>query len=277
MIKRIYLSESDSTLSKELAILINVNPELKLLDTLIHAGKEQTPWEQYSELVATMRQQRPDYIVILQNHSPFDIENLALMSQLIGAKVVYISNTEVFDGQKAIFEPTGIVDADGNKKMKGTFIQYDEMDFPHPMTSKGLTALHGEQYTQRYSRRYTIIRPGYLFDPAELKTANVHELIPYGDPLISPTKISDFALALMEVIDKGLCGVYHIVNNCIPLTLSELILQYKAFIFKRIEPKQGQQYSHNQMLTGHKFTDRTGFKMPEIIWKEKNPGLHLVN
>jgi hypothetical protein len=273
MIKRIYLSESDSTLSKEVACQINGNPELKLLESFVPRG---TAWEQYAETVKFMREQRPDYIVTMTGHSPFEIENLALASQLIGARAIYVSSPEVFDGQKAVFVESSFVELDGSKKVVGTYVPYDEYDFPRPSTLYGLNALHGEQYIQRYVSRYAILRPGYLFDAEDLKSANVKELIPVGDPLVSPTRIVDFAKLILEVIDKRICGVYHIVNKAVPITLSELIMQYKPFIFRKVEPKQGQQYCHNQMITGHKFTDRTGFVMPELTWKQKT-NMRIVN
>jgi len=276
MIKRIYLSETVSKLAIELSRNIATSFDIKQVSNDVQIGTETSFWEQYAETVATIRELRPDYIIILPGHTAFKIENLALSSQLIGARVVYVSDTEVFDGMKSVPEQTNLYDKDGNEQVRMRFVPYDEYDFPRPSTSKGMNALHGEQYVQRYVRRYTIIRPGFLFDPDEMKTIKPKELIPYGNPMISPTLISDFATAIFKVIDDGLCGIYHISNAGKEMTILELIQYHQPFIkYDLIQPKQGQMYCHNQMITGNKLADRTGLKMPELNWKEKQ-GLRVV-
>ena len=162
------------------------------------------------------------------------------------------------------------------KKSRMRFTEFDEYDFPRPMTTFGMNALHGEQYIQRYTRKYAIIRPGYLFDPTEMKTADPKKLIPLGNPMITATLNSDFAKAILEIIDKEVCGMYNVANQSVGMTLLELIQKYRTVKYDLIQPKQGQQYCHNQMITGHKLKDRTGFVMPELTWKSPST-MKIVN
>ena len=272
MHKRIFLTETKSILAQKIAQVIEQNEDLKLVtDPDIPPEATTDLWKSYQQIVATMRELRPDILIILPGHTPYEVENYALGSQLIGSKVIYISSAEVFDGMKSVQEESaGLVNERGEKQVKMRYVPYDEYDFQRPVTPAGLQAIHGEQYIQRYARKYLILRPGYLFDEATMKMVDPKKLLPIGNPLISPTRMDDFATAIGVAIDQGLIGVYHIVNTGKEKTVAELILHYQPFVkINLVQPKETDRYDHNQMLTGHKFTDRTGYELPELIWEEK--------
>jgi len=269
MHKRIFLSETESDLAKSIAQTIENKDDLKVVSKDV-PRETNNRWQNYSQIVEAVRELHPDIIIIQPGHSPFEVENFALASQLVGAKVIYISSSEVFDGSKAVQEESaGLVDKDGNQQVKMRFVPYDEYDFLRPATELGMSFVHGEQYIQRYARRYLILRPGYLFDETTMKMVDPAQLIPYGNPIITPTKIEDFAAAIGVAIDNGLNGVYHIVNPGEAKTVAELIQYYQPFVkMNLVKPKETDRYAHNQMLTGHKFTDRTGYTLPALIWKK---------
>lgn len=267
MHQRVLLSETNSELAKELIAQL---PEIaNTVVCQINTDYPTENWKRYSHLLKEIREAKPDYVVILPGHDAFEIENFALIALITGIRVIYVSDVLVFDGMKSISEKTGIMTQNGGEQIKMTFVPYTEYDFPRPITERGMQCLHGEQYIQRYVKRYTIVRPGYLFDEITIKMIDPAKAIPLGDPLVHPTPITDFATAITILIDKAIYGVYHIASPGESMALSKLILKYQPFVKIDLkDPKPGQAYPHNQMITGHKFSDRTGHFLPTFN-KEK--------
>lgn len=269
MHKRIFLTETKSILAQKISQQIEKNTEVKwITDPDVPREAITDLWKSYHQILDTLRELRPDIMIVLPGHTPYEVENYALGSQLVGAKVIYISSAEVFDGTKMVqVESAGLVNERGEKQVKMRYVPYDEYDFQRPVTPAGLQAIHGEQYVQRYARKYLILRPGYLFDEATMKMVDPKKVLPLGNPLISPTKMDDFAEAISVAIDQGINGVYHIVNPGEEKTIGELIQYYQPFVkISLVQSKETDRYAHNQMLTGHKFTDRTGYELPELKW-----------
>ncbi len=127
---------------------------------------------------------------------------LAEACRKINAKVVYVSTDYVFDGGKGL---------------------YTEDDKPNPVNYYGLTKLRGEQYIKVLSNDFAILRTSVLYDVHpkkpnfakwvieelnEGKTITVVE-----DHYNSPTLATNLADAILEIIQNGLEGLYHIAGR----------------------------------------------------------------
>lgn len=130
-------------------------------------------------------------------------KNLALATQKVGAKLIYISTNEVFDGKKT--EP------------------YLETDIPNPITAYGKSKRLGETYVEEILKEdSTVVRLSWLFGPT-FKNSFPHKMIDLAkrqgflkvveDEISTPTYIPDVAGAVKELISKEASGVFHIVNS----------------------------------------------------------------
>ena len=128
-------------------------------------------------------------------------ENIALLAQRLGAKLVYISTDFVFDGNKN--EP------------------YIESDIPNPISAYGKSKLVGEQYVQQLLTEYYLIRTSWLYGKHHknfvdtiLSKAKEGELLRVvNDQLGSPTYSIDLAIAIKNLIKTEKFGIYHISNS----------------------------------------------------------------
>ena len=130
-------------------------------------------------------------------------QNVALACKETGAVMVYISTTEVFDGNKK--EP------------------YTELDIPSPINVYGKTKLEGEKIVQNLLNKYYIIRTCWMMGGEEkdnkfvgkmVKLFNEKEKIQAVDDKIgSPTYAYDLLKAIKELIKTGHYGLYHFTNK----------------------------------------------------------------
>ena len=130
-------------------------------------------------------------------------QNVALACQETEAIMVYISTTEVFDGNKK--EP------------------YTELDTPSPINIYGKTKFEGEKIVQNILNKYYIIRTCWMFGGKEkdnkfvgkmVKLFNEKEKIQVVDDKIgSPTYAYDLIAAIKELIKTGYYGLYHFTNK----------------------------------------------------------------
>jgi dTDP-4-dehydrorhamnose reductase len=120
-----------------------------------------------------------------------------------GAVFVYISTDYVFDGKNP---------------------PYKEKDEPNPLNLYGRLKLEGEQYIRANLERYVIARTTnvYGWDP-ETRTPNflmnLMDMLKYKGTIKvhgflygNPTYVGDLADGIMDLIEKQLYGLYHIVG-----------------------------------------------------------------
>lgn len=128
-------------------------------------------------------------------------KNIAIASEEVGAKLVYISTDYVFDGKAQ--DP------------------YEIDELTNPQTIYGLTKLAGELAIKQYHSRYFIVRTSWVFGrygqnfvKTMLTLAKQHQsLNVVNDQMGSPTYTYDLAHFLYELIQTEKYGVYHATNS----------------------------------------------------------------
>ena len=128
-------------------------------------------------------------------------ENVARACRDAGAAMVYISTTYVFDGEKTA--------------------PYDESDKTNPINVYGATKLDGEEAVRRLLEHHYLVRTSTLygrrrrnFVTALAEAAGTREQLRYvDDQRVTPTSTADLAAAIMELVEAGSFGTYHLVNE----------------------------------------------------------------
>jgi|YelNatPaOPRAMG01_1025707.scaffolds.fasta_scaffold120774_2 dTDP-4-dehydrorhamnose reductase len=117
-----------------------------------------------------------------------------------GATVVYISSDAVFDGEKQA--------------------PYQETDPPNPPTVYGRTKLRGEKIVSTLPR-YWIFRVSVLFGPGKAnfidkglrKMKAGEDYVVASDQTGGALYTLDGAEKILEVVESGRCGLYHLTNG----------------------------------------------------------------
>ncbi|MFC7394681.1 dTDP-4-dehydrorhamnose reductase [Scopulibacillus cellulosilyticus] len=131
----------------------------------------------------------------------YGTRNVAVASERINAKLIFISTDYVFNGLKK--EP------------------YHEFDSPNPLSVYGQSKLAGETFVREFHSKFFIVRTSWLFGKygsnfvktmlnlgKEEKVINV-----VNDQLGSPTYTVDLANRISEIIETEKYGTYHISNT----------------------------------------------------------------
>lgn len=123
--------------------------------------------------------------------------NLALVSESIDAKLVYISTDYVFDGKK-----------------KSSYFEWDQ---PNPLSVYGLSKYWGEQFVEKFSSKYFIVRTAWLYGKGgnnfvstiqKLASKN-KQLTIVNDQVGSPTSTLELSKAIKNLISTQSYGIYH--------------------------------------------------------------------
>lgn len=130
------------------------------------------------------------------------VRNIALACRQADAQLVHFSTDYVFDGR--------------------TNRPYTEEDRPHPLGAYAVSKLAGELYAQAYLESPLIVRTCGVFGPGGLKTARGNfletmlRLAQRPDPIrvvedyvASPTYAPALAERTVEMVQRGLTGIYH--------------------------------------------------------------------
>ena len=130
-------------------------------------------------------------------------ENICKAAKAVGARVVYISTNEVFDGEKTA--------------------PYEEKDSPKPINPYGRSKLAGENRCQKIlGRDCTIVRSSWLYGPASTNNFPnkiIKKAVEQGflkvatDEVSTPTYAPDLARGIKELVEKNASGVFHLVNE----------------------------------------------------------------
>ncbi len=127
--------------------------------------------------------------------------NVALACRRAGVPMLYLSTDYVFDGEKEA--------------------PYLENDVPNPLNVYGKSKLEGERHVRELLERFWIVRTSWLFGPRGKNfVRTILDRLRAGEPLRvvndqigAPTYTADLAAKLLEVIEKGRFGVYHVTNQ----------------------------------------------------------------
>ncbi len=135
--------------------------------------------------------------------------NVAVITQNLGAKLVFISTDYIFGGE-----------SDSHT------IPYTEFDTPVPPNLYGRSKLAGEKLVQHLCTRHFIVRTSGLFGVAGssskggnfvetmLRLAREQdELQVVNDQIFSPTYTKDLAKKIAQLINTEYYGIFHITNR----------------------------------------------------------------
>jgi dTDP-4-dehydrorhamnose reductase len=126
--------------------------------------------------------------------------NVVEAARQVGAGVAHISTDAVFDGKK--------------------LAPYLETDPPNPLTVYPKSKLQAEQAAMALAKHW-IFRVSVLFGPGKSnfvekglrKAAAGEEYVVASDQLGSATHTVDAGMKIMEVVEAGRCGLYHLSNQ----------------------------------------------------------------
>jgi len=146
---------------------------------------------------------------------------LARSCRLVGARFVFLSSDFVFDGR--------------------TDRPYTENDSPRPLQVYGRSKLEGELGVRQADPQALIVRTSTLFGPGRRGRPNYVDAIlaqarsadrirVVRPPVASPTYTVDLAGALVQLLERDACGLFHVVNSgqCSRLELARETLRRAA-------------------------------------------------
>lgn len=181
------------------------------LDTLDITDKE--------KVISTFKKEKPDWVIHCAAWTDVEgcAENpekamkinaeatkyLAQATKEIGAKMIYISTNEVFDGKKTE--------------------SYVETDLTNPINPYAASKLAGEKFIQEIlGEDGVIVRTSWVYGPKGKSNFPLKiiaaadkfgELKVVDDEVAVPTYAPDLATAVFELVAKNPSGVYHLVNE----------------------------------------------------------------
>ncbi len=127
---------------------------------------------------------------------------LAQAAEVVNAYLLYLSTDYVFDGERGM---------------------YSERDPPNPINYYGLTKLMGEVAVQARCSRWSIVRASSIYGLGPGRTNFAKFLIEklsrgervraLVDQYTSPSQAALLAEAMMEVLERQMVGVFHVVGE----------------------------------------------------------------
>lgn len=131
-------------------------------------------------------------------------QNLAMASNKIDSKIVYISSCGVYGGVKQT--------------------PYNELDSTNPLNYHHYTKLEGEKRIKEHNNQFLIVRPGWLFggttshrknfvEARRKEAEGVSTLSSAADKFGSPTYTLDLAKQILKLIDGDYLGTFNAVNE----------------------------------------------------------------
>lgn len=130
-------------------------------------------------------------------------QNVALAAEAVGAVMVYVSTSRIFDGIKDS--------------------PYTETDVPNPTSIYAKSKYLGELTTSIIASQYIIARGCWLFGGRPehdtkffgnvIRQLGNKEIVALDDVYGSPTYAKDFIAAVKQLLSDGARGVYHVCNT----------------------------------------------------------------
>jgi dTDP-4-dehydrorhamnose reductase len=156
-------------------------------------------------------------------------QNVALVCQQLEIPMVYLSTISVFDGTKPE--------------------SYTEFDTPNPQSYYSRSKYQGERILQSLLRRCYIVRAGWMFGGGKKDkkfVAKIVELAQTRDELKivndkfgSPTYTVDISRGVLNLVETGQYGIYHLVNTGQPASRYEVakaIFEYAGITGCELRP-----------------------------------------
>lgn len=181
---------------------------------VIGAGKEDLDITDADILIHSFKKIRPDLVINAaaytnvdeaesQKDRAYDVnkngcKNVAVAADLINVPLIHISTDYVFDGTKQQ--------------------AYTKDDIPNPINIYGKSKLEGEIAVKKYSKKYYIVRTGWLyglkgvnFVDTMIKLKDEKEVKVVCNQTGSPTWSADLSANLLKVLAKPY-GIYHMAG-----------------------------------------------------------------
>ncbi len=201
----------------------------------------------------------PDRARILNSEFPGE---LATVCAKKGVRFVHISTDAVFDGEK-----TGI---------------YTEEDQPNPLGVYSQTKLEGERAVREANPEAIIARVNFFgwslsgnrslgeFFVANLSAGRL--VSGFTDVMFCPMFVNHTARFLLAMLEKGLCGIYHVVGKqamnkyqfgveiAREFGLTESFISPKSILSSSLTARR----SHNLWLSTHKLSTDIGQEIPKF-------------
>lgn len=192
-------------------------PVLRARHHVTPLGREQADITKRPDILRALGGAAPDAVIHLaamtavdecerQPQTAFKVNgagtgNVAAACKELRIPMLYVSTDYVFDGAK-----------------RGP---YTESDTPNPLNVYGRSKLEGENRVKDLGGRFWIVRVSWLFGPMGRNfVRTILGLAREGKPLRvvddqagAPTYTQDLSVKLLEVIERGSPGIYHVTNQ----------------------------------------------------------------
>lgn len=180
-------------------------------------GREELDITNFSQVKQVIHEIYPDVVIHAAAYTKVDLaesepdqafainaygtRNVAVVSEQVGAKLVYVSTDYVFDGTANV--------------------PYHEFAPTNPLSVYGKSKLAGEQFVRDLHSKFFIVRTSWVFGnhgnnfvKTMLNLAQERdELMVVRDQVGSPTYTVDLANCILELIQTEKYGVYHVSNS----------------------------------------------------------------
>lgn len=180
------------------------------------------------------------------------VRNLAIACKQFNISIIHISTDYVFNGQ--------------NEK------PYCIFDKREPLNAYGYSKYLGEKYLETIQPNYYLIRTSWLFGAGGpnfvasiLKAAKMQpEIKVVNDQWGCPTYAVDLAAALVDLVETGAIGVYHITNQGVTswYEFAKLIIQ-KAGLDTIVKPVTSEEFPRSALRPKNSVLD--SFPLKETI------------
>lgn len=144
--------------------------------------------------------------------------NLSVAARMGKARLVQMSTDDVFDGK--------------------SHMPYTEFDAALPGTIYGKSKLAGENFVREFCSRHIIIRSSWIFGDGSPYLRQILEQASQGRPvraasdqMASPTGADDLAAKVIELMEHGEDGLYHVTGQgcCTRYELAREVIRLSGF------------------------------------------------
>lgn len=178
--------------------------------------------------------------------------NLSVAARAVKARLVQLSTDDVFGG--------------------GGQAPYTEFDTPDPETVYGKSKLAGENFIREFSNRHIIIRSSWIFGDGSPYLQHVLRLASQGktiraaaDQTASPTGAAGLAGKVMELLDYGEDGLYHVTGQgyCTRYEFAKEVVRLSG-CRAEVEPVESSQDAFTAMRPSYSVLDNMMLRMSQV-------------